>query len=54
MVKGEEDLLALPAAINAPENSLIAYGQPNKGVVLVRVTKKKRSKIHKIMRSMKS
>lgn len=54
IVKGEEDLLALPAAINAPENSLIAYGQPNKGVVLVRVTKKKRSKIHKIMSSMKS
>ena len=34
-VNGEEDLLVLPVCIHAPTNSIVMYGQPNKGLVLV-------------------
>jgi len=37
-VQGEEDLAALPAILMAPLNSVVLYGQPDKGVMLVRVT----------------
>lgn len=36
-VKGEEDLAVLPCVINSPKDTLILYGQPEEGVVLVRV-----------------
>lgn len=39
IVEGEEDLLAIPAVLLAPFNSLILYGQPSEGVVCVRVDK---------------
>lgn len=34
-VDGEEDLAVLPLIIKAPFNALIAYGQPDQGMVLV-------------------
>lgn len=34
---GEEDLLALPLIAFAPEDSIILYGQPSEGIVVVRV-----------------
>ncbi len=37
LVEGEEDLLAIPLAIGMPEGSLVAYGQPGEGVVLMPV-----------------
>ena len=38
IVKGEEDLLTLPAILEAPNNSIVIYGQPpNAGIVVVRV-----------------
>jgi GTP-dependent dephospho-CoA kinase len=52
IVKGEEDLLVLPAALYAPENSIIMYGQPNEGLVIVKVTEEIRNKATKIMNSM--
>jgi len=39
-VRGEEDLLALVAIIEAPLGSLVIYGQPRMGVVLVDVDEK--------------
>ena len=36
-IDGEEDLLALPAIIEAPEGTLVIYGQPGEGVVVVEV-----------------
>ena len=36
-VKGEEDLAVLPCVINSPKDAMILYGQPNEGIVLVRV-----------------
>lgn len=38
LVEGEEDLLALVAAICAPQNSIVVYGQPREGVVMIKVT----------------
>ena len=49
IVKGEEDLLVIPTCIFAPENSVVMYGQPNEGLVIVRVTPEIRSKVQKIV-----
>ena len=53
-VKGEEDLAALPAMMVAPDGSLIAYGQPGEGVVLVIVTPGMRDLAQSIYERMKS
>ncbi|NLI62347.1 MAG: DUF359 domain-containing protein [Methanosarcinaceae archaeon] len=39
IVEGEEDLASLPAIAFAPVGSVILYGQPDKGMVFVEVTK---------------
>ena len=52
IVKGEEDLLVIPVCIFAPESSVVMYGQPNEGLVLVRVTPEIQAKIQKILDSM--
>ena len=44
-VNGEEDLLVLPVCIHAPENAVILYGQPNQGLVIVRITPEIRNKV---------
>lgn len=36
-VDGEEDLAVLPAILNAPRDTIILYGQPHEGIVLVKV-----------------
>ena len=51
-VDGEEDLLVIPACIFAPENSVVMYGQPNEGLVLVHVTPEIKAKVQKILDSM--
>ncbi|MFH0922831.1 MAG: DUF359 domain-containing protein, partial [Candidatus Micrarchaeota archaeon] len=51
-VKGEEDLAVLPAVLVAPLNSVIAYGQPGDGAVIVRVTEKIKEKAAKIMKAL--
>jgi len=35
VVQGEEDLLALPCIVESPSKSLVLYGQPSKGLVVV-------------------
>ena len=52
IVKGEEELLVIPACTFAPENSVVMYGQPNEGLVIVRVTPEIRSKVQKIVNVM--
>ena len=37
IISGEEDLLALPAVLMTPLDSIILYGQPKKGVVTIMV-----------------
>ncbi len=48
-VDGEEDLLVLPVCIAAPENSVVMYGQPNEGLVIVHITPEIRAKVQKIL-----
>jgi uncharacterized protein (UPF0218 family) len=48
LVEGEEDLLTLIVVLYAPENSLVVYGQPNKGLVVIKVTPNKRDEAKKI------
>lgn len=52
-VKGEEDLAALPAIIMAPVSSVIIYGLPDEGAVLVRVTEEKKKEIQSLLDKMK-
>lgn len=48
-VRGEEDLAALPAILIAPTDSVVLYGQPNEGVVLVRITESKKDEIRSLL-----
>ena len=48
-VDGEEDLLVIPVCIHAPENSIVMYGQPNEGLVIIRVTPEIKTKVQKIL-----
>jgi uncharacterized protein (UPF0218 family) len=52
-VKGEEDLLALPAAMLAAIGSMIVYGQPLVGLVVIRVTPESRHEVRELLESMK-
>lgn len=54
VVEGEEDLLTLAAAVYAPENALIIYGQPDQGIVVVKVTAEKKGEAQKIWKEMKT
>ncbi|MCS7140172.1 MAG: DUF359 domain-containing protein [Candidatus Nezhaarchaeota archaeon] len=49
VVKGEEDLLVIPSILTLPEGAVIAYGQPNIGVVLIRVDEEKKRKAKEIL-----
>ena len=49
VVDGEEDLLVVPVCIFAPENSIVMYGQPNEGLVIVQITPEIRAKVQKIL-----
>lgn len=51
-VNGEEDLLVVPVCIHAPENSIVMYGQPNEGLVVVKITPEIRNKTQKLLDSM--
>jgi GTP-dependent dephospho-CoA kinase len=52
IVKGEEDLAALPAMIFAPEGALVCYGQPHRGVVVVETTPEVRARANDILHQM--
>ncbi len=53
MIHGEEDLLVIPVCIFAPENSIVLYGQPNEGLVIVKVTPEIRNKTQRLLDLMK-
>jgi len=52
-IEGEEDLAALPAITMAPLSSVIIYGLPDEGAVLVRVTEDKKKDIQSLLDKMK-
>ena len=45
VIKGEEDLLALPAIMFAPLESIVVYGQKDFGIVIVKVTEHMKLKV---------
>jgi uncharacterized protein (UPF0218 family) len=53
IVNGEEDLLTLVTVVYAPENSLVIYGQPREGIVVVRVTSEKKAEAGAFLEGMK-
>jgi len=52
VIDGEEDLLTLPIIKFAPEGAIVVYGQPHVGIVLVRVTERKRKEIESLIEEM--
>jgi len=52
LVEGEEDLLTLAAVLQAPDNALVVYGQPDEGVVAVRVTEQTRERVRRVIEAM--
>jgi uncharacterized protein (UPF0218 family) len=50
-IEGEEDLLALPVFALAPLDSIVFYGQPLEGVVMVKVNNKIKNKSTNLIKS---
>ena len=48
IVEGEEDLATIPAVLTAPIGSVVAYGQPKEGMVLVEVTERKKREFREL------
>lgn len=48
-VVGEEDLLVLPVCVLAAEDSIVMYGQPNEGLVIVKITLEIKNKAQSII-----
>ena len=53
IIDGEEDLLTIVTVLSAPNDALVVYGQPNVGIVVIKVTEKKKKDMQKIVDSMK-
>jgi uncharacterized protein (UPF0218 family) len=53
IVEGEEDLLALPAVLEAPDQSFVVYGQPLQGIVVIVTTASVRTEVRAMMARMK-
>jgi uncharacterized protein (UPF0218 family) len=49
IVEGEEDLLALPVFAMVPAGSVVLYGQPLEGLVVVRITPVKQKQAKDLM-----
>ena len=52
LVKGEEDLGVLPAILLSPLNTAIFYGQPQKGLVYIKVTETSKQKALKLLQKL--
>jgi uncharacterized protein (UPF0218 family) len=50
-VVGEEDLLTLPVCYFAPNKSLVCYGQPQEGLVIIKVNDSMRRKAKDLIKS---
>lgn len=52
LVEGEEDLLTIVAVLLAPVNSMVVYGQPNEGIVVINVTEEIKKEMREIINEM--
>ena len=51
-IRGEEDLTVLPVILEAPEGSIVLYGQPNEGLVVVEDNKDKKNEVKELLKKM--
>ncbi len=52
LVEGEEDLAVMPAVIHGDEDTVVLYGQPDRGVVIIEVTEEKKKEISNYLNEM--
>jgi uncharacterized protein (UPF0218 family) len=52
MVDGEEDLLTLAVVLAAPQDAIVVYGQPHRGIVVVKVTEETKEKMRRFVDAM--
>jgi uncharacterized protein (UPF0218 family) len=52
LVEGEEDLLALPSIVESPNKSIVLYGQPSQGLVVVDTNSTVRNEANLILQRM--
>ena len=52
VVDGEEDLLTLPCILFFPNGTLIFYGQPKEGMVMVKIDKESKESVRTILNKM--
>ncbi len=52
IVEGEEDLLTLVAVLSAPNGSMVVYGQPKEGIVVLDVNEETKRKVREIIKRM--
>ncbi|MFQ6137349.1 MAG: GTP-dependent dephospho-CoA kinase family protein [Candidatus Hydrothermarchaeales archaeon] len=52
VIDGEEDLAVLPCILEAGWNDVILYGQPDEGIVFIRVTEEVKEKASMILKFM--
>ena len=52
VVEGEEDLLTLAAVLSAPKGSVVVYGQPKSGIVVIDVTEATKERFRQIVERM--
>jgi hypothetical protein len=48
-IDGEEDLLSLPCILYSPEGSIVVYGIPGEGMMVITVNKETKEKIKRII-----
>ena len=53
LVEGEEDLLTIVAVLCAPEGSVVLYGQPGEGAVLIEVNRAVKKAFRELVASMR-
>ena len=53
VVDGEEDLATLPVVAMAPDNTLVVYGQPNEGIVIITVNSSVRKRAKNFLNRMR-
>src|SRR5947199_7555867 len=51
-VEGEEDLLAIPAILESPDNAIVVYGQPSEGLVVVTASPDIKREVREMMNRM--
>jgi uncharacterized protein (UPF0218 family) len=53
-IEGEEDLASLACIALAPENTVVLYGLPEKGLAVIEVTEKEKKLVTKVLNKMES